>query len=57
MGKREEKRNLETIPAGALGIIALESCRPLCEKIDRFLVKWRTERESEHKDSDRKSVV
>ena len=51
MGKREEKRNLETIPAGALGIIALESCRPLCEKIDRFLVKWRTERESEHKDS------
>ena len=51
MGKREEKRNLEPIPAGALGIIALESCRPLCEKIDRFLVKWRTERESEHKDS------
>ena len=51
MGNREEKRNLETIPAGALGIIALESCRPLCEKIDRYLVKWRTERESEHKDS------
>ncbi len=51
MGNREEKRNLETIPAGALGIIALESCRPLCEKIDSYLVKWRTERESEHKDS------
>ena len=51
MGNREEKRNLETIPAGALGIIALESCRPLCEKIDSYLVKWRTKRESEHKES------
>ncbi|MCI9438148.1 MAG: ribose-phosphate pyrophosphokinase [Lachnospiraceae bacterium] len=49
MGNREEKRNLETIPAGALGIIALESCRPLGEKIDRYLVKWRAERQSEHK--------
>lgn len=51
MGKREEKRNLETIPAGSLGIIALESCKPLGEKIDRYLVKWRAERESEHKAS------
>ena len=49
MGNREEKRNLETIPAGALGIIALESCRTLGEKIDRYLVKWRAERQSEHK--------
>lgn len=51
MGNREEKRNLETIPVGSLGMIALEGCRPLGEKIDQFLVKWRTERESEHKDS------
>ena len=51
MGNREEKRNLETIPAGARGIIALESCRPFCEKIDSYLVKWRTKRESEHKES------
>lgn len=51
MGNREEKRNLETIPVGSLGIIPLEGCRKLGEKIDRFLVKWRTERESEHKDS------
>ena len=48
---REEKRNLETIPVGSLGIIALESCKPLSEKIDKYLVKWRTERENEHKDS------
>ena len=51
MVKREEKRNLETIPVGSLGIIPLEGCKPLGEKIDSYLVKWRTERESEHKDS------
>lgn len=51
MGNREEKRNLETIPVGSLGIIALKSCQQLSEKIDQYLVKWRTERENEHKDS------
>jgi ribose-phosphate pyrophosphokinase len=51
MGNREEKRNLETIPVGSLGIIALKGCRGLGEKVDAFLVKWRAERESEHKGS------
>lgn len=51
MANREEKRNLETIPVGSLGIIALEGCRVLGDKVDRYLVKWRTERENEHKDS------
>lgn len=51
MGNREEKRNLETIPVGSLGIIALEGCRSLGEKVDQYLVKWRAERESEHKGS------
>lgn len=51
MGTREEKRNLETIPVGSLGMIALEGCKILGDKIDKYLVKWRTERESEHKDS------
>ncbi len=51
MANREEKRNLETIPVGSLGIIALESCKSIGEKIDQYLVKWRTERENEHKDS------
>lgn len=51
MNRREEKRNLETIPVGSLGMIPLEGCRPLGEKVDYYLVKWRTERESEHKDS------
>ena len=51
MPNREEKRNLETIPVGSLGIISLEGCKILGDKIDKYLVKWRTERESEHKDS------
>ena len=48
---REEKRNLETIPVGSLRMIPLEGCRELGKKIDSYLVKWRTERENEHKDS------
>ena len=47
----QEKRNLNSIPVGSLGMIPLENCKPLGEKIDQYLVKWRTERESEHKDS------
>jgi ribose-phosphate pyrophosphokinase len=51
MVKREEIRNLETIPVGSLGMIPLEGCRPLGEKIDQYLVQWRRNRENEHKES------
>ena len=51
MAQREETRNLETIPVGSLGIIPLEGCKSLGQKVDDYLVKWRTVRESEHKDS------
>ncbi len=51
MGNREEKRNLETIPVGSLGIIALKGCKELGDTVDSYLVKWRAERESEHKES------
>ena len=44
-----EERNLETIPVGPLGIIPLESCRTIGEKINNYLVTWRKEREMEHK--------
>ena len=40
MAQREEKRNLETIPVGSLGMIPLEGCRALGEKVDNYLVKW-----------------
>ncbi|MBR6238625.1 MAG: ribose-phosphate pyrophosphokinase [Lachnospiraceae bacterium] len=49
--KREEKRNLESIPVGSLRIIPLNSCKNLGERVDSYLVKWRTERENEHKSS------
>ncbi len=49
--KREEKRNLESIPVGSLRIIPMNSCKELGEKVDSYLVKWRTERENEHKNS------
>ncbi len=47
----EDKRNLETIPVGSLGIIPLAGCSKLGEKVNNYLVKWREERESEHKES------
>ena len=40
---------LETIPVGRLGIIAMESCTELGKKVDNYLVKWRAERQNEHK--------
>ena len=44
-------REITTIPNGPLGIIALPGCEELAEKIDRYLVKWRSQQESEHKSS------
>ncbi len=42
-------REITTIPYGPLGIIALPGCEEMAEKIDRYLVKWRSQQESEHK--------
>ena len=33
----QELRNLETIPVGSLGIIALKGCEKMAEKIDSYL--------------------
>ncbi len=51
MSNREEFRNLETIPVGSLGIISLEGCKELGQKVDKYLVNWRTERENNNHDS------
>ena len=48
---QHDERNLETIPAGALGLIALEGCKEMGEKVDKYLVKWRYTREHEHEDN------
>lgn len=48
---QHDERNLETIPVGSLGLIALESFREMGEKVDKYLVKWRYTREHEHEDN------
>ncbi len=44
-----EEKIIETIPVGPLGLIPLKSISELGEKVDKYLVGWRHERESEHK--------
>lgn len=46
-----EDRNLNTIPVGALGIVALDSCKELGEKVDKYISDWRYSRQNEHKDT------
>lgn len=41
----------ESIPVGPLALIPLESCRTIGEKINRYLVQWRRERDLEEKSS------
>lgn len=45
--QRNEK-NYETIPTGTLGLIAMDSCREMGEKVDKYLTQFRTEREHKH---------
>ncbi len=42
-------QDFTSIPVGQLGIIALPGCEEPAKKIDNYLIKWRKERESEHK--------
>lgn len=44
-------QDFTTVPYGPLGIIALPGCEELANKIDRYLVKWRAQKQSEHKNS------
>ena len=37
------ERNLENIPVGALGIIALTGCEEMGQKVNDYIVKWRKE--------------
>ena len=46
-----DERNLETIPAGSLGLIALDSCKEIGERVDKYLVKWRYDRQHAHQDN------
>ena len=44
-------KNLDTIPAGRLGLIPLESCASLGAHVNDWLVKWRSERREEEDSS------
>ena len=44
-------KDLATLPVGRLGLIPLESCRPLGERVNEWLVKWRNERNHEEMNS------
>ena len=45
------EKNLETIPVGPLGIVALESCKDLGDKVNSYIVDWRKNRANVHKDT------
>ena len=47
---RRNDRNLDNIPVGALGIIALDGCKEMGGKVNNYLVKWRKEDGHAHKD-------
>ena len=38
------EKNLNTIPVGTLGLIPLESCASLGQKVNQYLTEWRAER-------------
>ena len=44
-----QDKQIETIPVGKLGIIALESSKSLGQKVNDYIVDWRRSKESEHK--------
>lgn len=46
---RRNDRNLENIPVGALGIIALDGCQEMGQRVNDYLVKWRHEDNHAHK--------
>lgn len=41
-------RDLNTVPAGSLGLLPLESSREIAGKVDSYLVQWRKERNHKH---------
>ena len=46
---RRTERNLENIPVGALGIIALDGCVEMGNRVNYYLLKWRREDGHIHK--------
>ncbi len=47
---RRNERNLDNIPVGALGIIAVDGCQEMGKEVDNYLTKWRHEDGHKFKD-------
>ena len=47
---RRNERNLDNIPVGALGIVALDGIQEMGDKVNDYIVKWRKEEGHAHKD-------
>ena len=47
---RRNERILDNIPLGSLGIIALDGCTEMGNKVNDYIVKWRHEDGHAHKD-------
>ena len=46
-----EDKKIDTVPIGPLGLIPLKGMEEFTKKVNNYLVEWRKERESEHKDT------
>lgn len=46
----DEKLLENASPVGSLGLIPLESCKELGEKVNKYLVSWRADRDNDHMD-------
>ena len=46
-----EDKKIDSIPVGPLGLIPLKGMEEFTKKVNAYLVEWRKERESEHKDT------
>ena len=44
-------QEVQTIPYGPLGIVALPGCEAIAEKIDKYIVRWRAQQAEEHKNT------
>ncbi len=49
--QQHDERNLETIPVGSLGLIAMDSCKEIGDRVNDYLVRWRYDREHDHQDN------
>lgn len=43
-----DEKNLQSLPVGSLGLIPLDSCKELGQKVNEHLIEWRAKRQHQH---------